>query len=97
MNNPPENHPAKNCVIKQTRDAASEKSQKRRCRFSRDLFVFLFFSVLFSWPLLTIFEGSCPFFVFLYFFIAWLVLIVILLFIRQSALKCLGTEPGEQA
>ncbi len=65
------------------------------CRFDRHLFIFLFFTGLFSWPMLTILEGTSNLFDFLYLFIIWLGLILLLFRIRKSSLKCLETTTGE--
>lgn len=61
------------------------------CRLDRHMVIFLFFCGLFSWPMLTILEGTSNLFDFLYLFIVWLALILLLMRIRRSSLKCLKT------
>lgn len=86
-------NPIEDRQLKGIEDADSDQTglTKIAYRFDRHLFIFLFFLGLFSWPLLTILEGTGNFFDFLYLFIIWLVLILVLFCIRKLSLKCLET------
>ena len=48
------------------------------------IFLFSFFSLLFSWPLLTLIDNAQPQTVFLYFYLTWLALVAVLVLIARQ-------------